>query len=109
MKRTALLATAIAALLATGVATMYTAEAGNKGAQRGAKMFDRVDTNGDGKITQDEFMARSAERFDMMDQDGNGEVTKEEAQKAYKEMRAKRKGMGKGGSGNGQGSGSGQQ
>ena len=109
MKRTALFATAMAALLATGVAAMDTAEAGNKGSQRGAKMFDRADTNGDGKITQDEFMARSAERFTMMDQDGNGEVTKEEAQKAYEEMRAKRKGMGKGGSGNGQGSGSGQQ
>jgi len=102
MKRKVLLATAMAALLATGMAAIDTAEAGNKGAQRGARMFDRHDANSDGKITQDEFMARCADRFTMMDLDGNGEVTKEEAQKAYEQMRAQRKGMGPGGRGNGQ-------
>lgn len=109
MKRTALLAAAMAALLATGVTAMDTAEAGNKGAQRGAKMFDRHDANSDGKITQDEFTARCADRFAMLDLDGNGEVTREEAQKAFDEMRANRQGKGRGGPGGGQGPRSGQQ
>jgi len=107
MKRKALLTTAMAALLATGLAAAAEpAFAKNQGQGRGAKMFDRHDTNGDGTITQEEFTSRCAQRFAMMDQDGNGAVTREEAQAAYQQMRDKRGAMGPGGQG-GQGKGPG--
>lgn len=108
MKRKALLATAMAALLATGLAAVGPADAANQGQGRGAKMFDRHDINGDGKITKDEFKSGCANKFTMLDADGNGEVTREEAQKAYEQMRSKRGTMGPGGQG-GQGGGSGGQ
>lgn len=109
MKRKALLVTAMAALIATGIATFDAAQAGNWSGQRGARMFDRHDTDGDGKITQEEFTARCADRFAAIDGDGNGEVTRAEAQEAFEQMRAKHKGMGRGGPGAGQGPKSGQQ
>lgn len=103
MKRTTMIATAMAALLATGLTAAVPADAANSGQGRGAKMFDRHDTNSDGKITQEEFMAGCANRFTMMDLDGSGDVTQEEAREAYEQMRAKRKGMGRSDSEPGQG------
>ncbi|WP_197489889.1 EF-hand domain-containing protein [Erythrobacter neustonensis] len=38
----------------------------------------RVDANGDGAVTRDEFAARALLRFDRMDADKNGTVTPEE-------------------------------
>lgn len=53
------------------------------------KMFEMHDTNGDGVISKDEFLAKVEERFGKMDADGNGEITKEEAQAAHEAMREK--------------------
>lgn len=103
MERKTMLATAMAALLTMGLTAAVPANAANPGQGRGAKMFDRHDANGDGKITQEEFMARCANRFTMMDLDGNGEVTQQEAREAFDKMRANRKGMGRDGSGSGKG------
>jgi EF hand domain-containing protein len=49
---------------------------------RGAQMFQRLDTNGDGKITQDEFRAGRDARFAAMDQNGDGKVTQQEFEAA---------------------------
>lgn len=51
---------------------------------RAALMFQRLDTNGDGKITQDEFKAGRDARFAAMDQNGDGKVTLQEFQAAAK-------------------------
>ena len=65
--------------------------------------FDAMDTNNDGKISYEEYMAYhqklSEERFKSLDADGNGFVTHEEYQKA-RELRGKkrRKGMNNGSS-----------
>lgn len=37
--------------------------------------FHRIDWNGDGKITADEYMASERDRFEQMDRDGTGEIS----------------------------------
>ena len=52
--------------------------------------FDKMDKNGDGKVTQDEFVAAWIEmakkRFAAMDANGDGVVTKDEMEKARPAM-----------------------
>ncbi|MDH3557609.1 MAG: EF-hand domain-containing protein [Deltaproteobacteria bacterium] len=66
--------------------------------------FNSMDTNNDGKISYEEYMAYhqklSEERFKSMDADGDGFVTQKEHQEAAGEFRGKmrRKGMKKGSS-----------
>jgi Ca2+-binding EF-hand superfamily protein len=45
---------------------------------RGVKAFQRADTNGDGVISRDEFLAQAASRFDKMDLNHDGAITPEE-------------------------------
>ncbi len=59
------------------------------GKNRGEKMFEKHDTNGDGVISKEEFMAHAEERFGKMDKDGDGKVTKEEAREVREEMKKK--------------------
>lgn len=55
--------------------------------QKGSKgdRFARADSNGDGAISRDEFMALAGQRFSKMDADGNGSLSADE-------MRPKRRG-----------------
>lgn len=39
-----------------------------------------VDTNGDGNISKEEFMASCEKRFQKMDANGDGQITKEDRQ-----------------------------
>lgn len=48
------------------------------------------DTNNDSVVTMDEFKQAAAERFQKMDADGNGKVTREEFSSYLKEKRKKR-------------------
>ena len=71
---------------------------GKGGEQRAARMMDRLDTDKDGKLSQDEMLARAARTFERLDTDKNGEVTKAEvdvrreafrdARKAFREVKA---------------------
>jgi Ca2+-binding EF-hand superfamily protein len=58
---------------------------------RGAKMFEKQDANGDGVISEDEFLARAREHFATMDANKDGKVTKEESEAAFAKMREKMK------------------
>ncbi len=58
---------------------------------KGGKMFEKHDTNGDGVVSKDEFLAHVEEKFSKMDKDGNGELSKEEAQAGHAAMREKMK------------------
>ncbi len=81
-------------LLGAAVLTMNAipalAEEGGKkhhGGMKMEKMFAEQDTNGDGKVSKDEFVAHATKRFEEMDGNKDGGVTKEEI-KAH--MEAKR-------------------
>lgn len=63
--------------------------AGGEGAPTVARMlatFERMDRNGDGKLTQDELPGPFKGRFDLMDADGNGFVDDEEMKVAAERM-----------------------
>ncbi len=79
MKKLFLLSAAALAISATP------ALADNHGDKSG-KMFEKHDTNGDGVVSEAEFLDHAKQRFAEMDTDGNGEISQEEA-KAQKEAR----------------------
>ena len=49
--------------------------------------FAKIDTNGDGAVSREEFLAVAAERFSKMDADGNGSLSKEEMKSRRKKHR----------------------
>ena len=53
--------------------------------------FKKTDTNADGVISHEEFLAKAESRFKKMDTDGDGKVTKEEAKNHHAAMREKYK------------------
>jgi Ca2+-binding EF-hand superfamily protein len=84
------------ALLATSVAlaSHHESNAGGdkKGHHRGkmaAMIMKKMDTDGDQKISQEEFAVFHNERFSRMDADSDGFVTTEEARTHHEKMREK--------------------
>jgi hypothetical protein len=76
---------------------------GGKPKMTGEEIFKKLDTNGDGSISKDEFMAgprakedpaKAEERFKMLDKNSDGKITLEEFKAAA---------PGKGGKGDGKG------
>ena len=55
------------------------------------KGFEKHDTNGDGVVTEAEFLEHAKARFAKMDTDGNGEISAEEAKENRAEMKEKMK------------------
>jgi Ca2+-binding EF-hand superfamily protein len=52
-------------------------------------MARMMDTNGDGEVSKDEFIAMTLRRFDMMDTNHDGQLTKAEREAAFAAMRAR--------------------
>jgi Ca2+-binding EF-hand superfamily protein len=50
-----------------------------------------MDTNGDGYISEEEFIAGSKTMFDKMDANHDGYITKSEMKSAHEKMKAKAK------------------
>lgn len=89
MKKIALSAL-VASLLASAAAPALAAGEENGQNQRHRKgKFERMDSDGDGVVTKDEFMAHSEKRFSKMDADGDGKITKEESDAARARMKEK--------------------
>ena len=77
--------------LATGLlfGTLIYAEPPGRG-------ISQADTDNDGKVSRQEFLAQSEKRFDKMDTDSDGFLSKEEfsqAREKMKERRGKRDGQ----------------
>ncbi len=53
------------------------------------KMFEKHDTNGDGMISMDEYMAKAKAKFAEKDVNGDGMISQEEAKEAKSEKREK--------------------
>ncbi len=66
---------------------------GHPKGDRGAKFFEKLDTDKNGSISEAEFLAKSKERFAEMDANKDGNVTPEEAKAAHEKMREKFKEM----------------
>lgn len=76
------------ALLSTAI-TLGGMAASAKPGDAGA-MFEKIDTNADGQVTQDELRAHAATRFSEADADGDGFLTPEEMLSARGSERAQR-------------------
>jgi|GEM_PF-1190241 len=57
------------------------------------KMFEKMDTDGNGSISRDEFMAVHEEKFTMMDTNGDGELSMDELKASREKMKEKYKSM----------------
>lgn len=62
-----------------------------RGESHKGKMFESKDTNGDGTISESEFLAHAKEKFSKMDKDGDGSISKEEAKENWEGKRAEMK------------------
>nr|WP_298097487.1 EF-hand domain-containing protein [uncultured Shinella sp.] len=71
---------------------------GKGGEERAERMLKRLDTDGDGKVSQAEMLAQATKTFERFDTDKNGEVSKAEvdakrdafrdARKAFREVKS---------------------
>ena len=68
-------------------------------AERKAKMFAKLDTDGNGTISAEEFASKERPGFDKVDADGDGIVTKEEMDAMKSKMKDRRGGKHKRGDG----------
>jgi Ca2+-binding EF-hand superfamily protein len=59
--------------------------------QRAEWMMNRLDTNGDKKVSLEEIQARASEAFKNFDADGNGQVTRDEIKAKRQAFREARK------------------
>jgi Ca2+-binding EF-hand superfamily protein len=75
----------LAALALVGFVSPALAEEGSAG-----NGLEKLDTDGDGKISKQEFMSRPEKRFGKMDADGDGFISQDEMNSA-KERKEKRK------------------
>jgi len=85
----------VAAVLGLAMAFTYVGTAGAWGGRggaggigaRGGGMLDRLDTDGDGKVSRAEYDAH----FAQLDQDGDGYITTDEYQNVRNEFRTERR------------------
>ena len=69
---------------------------GNRG-PGGKEHFQRLDTDGDGQISEEEWVVHQTERFQEIDADGDGFASEEEMEAHHKSMRRGRQQRGRGG------------
>lgn len=78
---------ACAVLAGNGVVLAQESESGSQ--ERGSGKLKKMDTDGDGQISLDEFLAKAEKRFGKMDVDEDGFITASEYKEKRKAVRAK--------------------
>ncbi len=54
-------------------------------------LFEKYDTNADGSVTKEEYMAHATKKFEELDADKNGSISKAESDAKRAEWKAKMK------------------
>lgn len=67
------------------------AQAGDRGGKRHAKILECLDTNEDGAISLEEYLAKHEERFSDIDEDGDQSLSAEELETIHKGKKGKRR------------------
>ncbi len=88
MKKLLLLTAAGLILQATPVLAEHH---GDKHGGKKGQMFAKYDTNGDGAISEAEFLEKAKKKFAEKDTNGDGAISQDEAKAAHKEKRGARK------------------
>ncbi len=81
---------AIAAITCAGITTAAIAHKGHGNGPRAERMFERMDTDNDGRVTTDDAKAFAAARFARMDTNADGTVTRDERRAMRQNRRAER-------------------
>ena len=63
-----------------------------RGGGRGERMFNHQDSNDDGFVSLEEMLTHAEERFDRVDTDGDGILSEEEREAAREAARERRRG-----------------
>lgn len=91
MKNVSVMITAILAAMALGVRAEDAPKAPPHGGEGQRPQMPKLDADGDGKVTKDEFAAGAAQRakffFEHMDENKDGKVTAEEFKAAEERMK----------------------
>lgn len=82
--------TAFTAVMLAAPGAMAGESTHEPGEHRG-KMMEKIDTDGDGKVSKAEFTASHEERFTKTDTDQDGFLSSEEMKAAWEQMHEKRK------------------
>lgn len=91
MKQLTTLSLAIGSLLIVSQVTASESDRKSMHHKHMEERLQQVDSNQDGKIDLEEFLAHSEERFKEIDADGDGFISREEGRDAHKKMREKHK------------------
>ncbi len=78
---------ACAVLAGNGVVLAQEFESGTQ--ERGSGKMKKIDMDGDGQVSLDEFLAQAQKRFERMDVDESGFITASEYKEKRKAVRAK--------------------
>lgn len=64
-------------------------EGGKEHKGKKGEMFSKHDLDGDGRISESEYLDQAKKRFDSKDKDGDGYITQEESKKDREAMKEK--------------------
>jgi len=76
-------AVAVSMILASGVAMAEDSSSSGKG-NRGEAMFKKMDTNSDGKVSLEEYLAKAKTRFEKKDANSDGYLTMDEMKSKFR-------------------------
>jgi len=90
MKTHTLILGLVACIVMAGNGAVFSQEAESMFEERGPGKLKKMDTDGDGQLSLDEYLAGAEKRFGKMDADEDGYLTAEELKEGRKAVRAKR-------------------